>query len=144
GICAYSGHSHKHFSADASGYLNQIVGITNYSAVTGACLMCKRLDFEAIGGFDESLRSLEDIDYCWRIQQAGGKLHYEPDALLHFRYRNNISALARRNWLFGIYDVLLYQKHRPYGMPKLLTWKTFVKCAIVLPCQFLRTVRDKA
>ncbi|GAB4472671.1 MAG: glycosyltransferase family A protein [Elainellaceae cyanobacterium] len=104
----------------------------------------KRSIHQAIGGFDESLRMLEDIDYGWRIQQTGAKLYYEPDALLHFRYRNNLPALIRRNWAFGVYDIPLYQKHRPYGMPKPLTWKTLVKAAIVLPIKFVKTVRDKA
>jgi glycosyltransferase involved in cell wall biosynthesis len=84
GICAYSGHSHKHFSATASGYLNQVIGITNYSAVTGACLMCKRENFEAIGGFDENLAvSFNDIDLCLKLMKQGLHNVYLPHVKLY-------------------------------------------------------------
>ncbi|WP_242020438.1 glycosyltransferase [Microcoleus sp. FACHB-1515] len=84
GICAYSGHSHKHFPAEASGYLNSIIGITNYSAVTGACLMCKRSDFEAIGGFDENLAvSFNDIDLCLKLMAQGLHHVYLPHVKLY-------------------------------------------------------------
>lgn len=54
--------------------------------VGGNNLGIKRSLHDAIGGFDESILLLEDVDYCWRIQEAGMKLHYAPDALLHFRF----------------------------------------------------------
>lgn len=84
GICAYSGHSHKHFPANTSGYLNQVIGITNYSAVTGACLMCKRENFEAIGGFNEDLAvSFNDIDLCLKLIEQGLQNVYLPHVKLY-------------------------------------------------------------
>lgn len=47
----------------------------------------KRAVFEAAGGFDESLRYLEDVDLCWRVQYAGTPLFFVEDAVLHVRYR---------------------------------------------------------
>ena len=42
----------------------------------------------------------------------------------------------------GCQEPLLYTKHQ--GMPKLITWKIFVKAAIKLPLQFLMfKVSDK-
>lgn len=42
----------------------------------------------------------------------------------------------------GCQEPLLYSKHQ--GMPKLITWKIFVKAAIKLPLQFLMfKVSDK-
>ncbi|MGN6202407.1 MAG: glycosyltransferase family 2 protein [Solirubrobacterales bacterium] len=52
-------------------------------AVTGACLLVRRGAFEAAGGFDAGyLNSLEDVDLCLRIGEAGGEVHYCPEAVL--------------------------------------------------------------
>ena len=37
----------------------------------GGNLGVKRSVFEAVGGFDESMRHLCDTDFCWRVQLAG-------------------------------------------------------------------------
>ena len=41
--------------------------------VSAGCLWCYRSDFEAIGGFDESLLSFEDIDFVKRLKAHGMK-----------------------------------------------------------------------
>lgn len=55
-------------------------------AVTGACMLVRREAFERIGGFDEGyFNSMEDVDLCLRIGEAGGEVHYCPQAMLvHF------------------------------------------------------------
>ncbi|WP_127841544.1 glycosyltransferase family 2 protein [Actinomyces wuliandei] len=46
-----------------------------YLAVTGACLMCRREDFEAVGGMDERLPlNFNDIDLCLRMVARGGSV----------------------------------------------------------------------
>jgi GT2 family glycosyltransferase len=54
-------------------------------AVTGACMLVRRASFERLGGFDEGyVNSLEDVDLCLRVGEAGGEVHYCPQAtLLH-------------------------------------------------------------
>jgi len=50
-------------------------------AVTGACVMVSRSAFERVGGFDESFfNAMEDVDLCLRIGEAGGEIHYCPQA----------------------------------------------------------------
>jgi GT2 family glycosyltransferase len=52
-------------------------------AVTGACLALRRPAFERLGGFDGGfLNSLEDIDLCLRLGEAGGEVHYCPQSSL--------------------------------------------------------------
>jgi len=77
---------------------------------------------EAIGGFDESLFQLHETDYCWRIQRAGIALHFVPDAVVHLRYRNTLRGMIRQARGWGEYDVLLYKRYRPLGMPP-LSWR---------------------
>ncbi|HXV06353.1 MAG TPA: glycosyltransferase family 2 protein [Solirubrobacterales bacterium] len=52
-------------------------------AVTGACMLVRRDAFEAAGGFDGGyLNSLEDVDLCLRIGEAGGEVHYCHEAVV--------------------------------------------------------------
>lgn len=55
------------------------------SVLTGACLLVRTADFEAIGGFDEQLPiDFQDVDLCLRLRQLGGDLIYDPTyPLLH-------------------------------------------------------------
>ena len=104
----------------------------------------KRSLHDAISGFDEAMQAAEDMDYCWRAQEAGTKLHYLPDALVHFRLRNTLTGMYHRAWREGMYEILVYKKHRHLGMPQILTWKTLVKASIKLPLQLvLLQVRNK-
>jgi GT2 family glycosyltransferase len=52
-------------------------------AVTGACLLVRREAFREVAGFDPGyLNSLEDVDLCLRLGEAGGEVHYCPEAVL--------------------------------------------------------------
>ena len=86
----------------------------------------KRSLHEAVGGFDETMFRLQDTDYCWRIQLAGTKLHFVPDALVHLRYRNTLGGIYRQARGYAEYNVLIYKKYRRLGMPQ-LSWKMGVK-----------------
>lgn len=103
----------------------------------------KRSVHEMVGGFDETMLSLQDVDYCWRIQEAGKTLECAKDALVHFRFRNTIEGLYRRSWKLACYDVLLHKKHQQVGMPKLIKWQGFVKDAVILALKFMLRVRDR-
>lgn len=46
---------------------------------TGAALLVRRRAFEAAGCFDESFgMHMEEIDLCWRLWRAGGRVRVEP------------------------------------------------------------------
>jgi GT2 family glycosyltransferase len=52
-------------------------------AVTGACMLVRRAIFEGLGGFDaEYVNALEDVDLCLRVGEAGGEVHYCPEAIV--------------------------------------------------------------
>lgn len=53
-------------------------------AVTAACMLVGRKTFRDLGGFDERfLNSFEDIDFCIRLREAGGKVIYCPQSILY-------------------------------------------------------------
>jgi len=53
----------------------------NVSAVTGACLLIKKSNFEMVHGFDERFRlAFNDLDLCMKIRNIGKEIIYTPFA----------------------------------------------------------------
>lgn len=49
--------------------------------VSGACVLVRRAAWDAVGGFDPGyFMYLEDVDLCWRLEQAGWAVGFEPAA----------------------------------------------------------------
>jgi O-antigen biosynthesis protein len=68
GIGGVAGHSYRYSPAHVEGYFGQVVCTSNVSAVTAACLMCRREVFDQIGGFDEVLAvAFNDVDLCLKM-----------------------------------------------------------------------------
>lgn len=57
---------------------------TKYNFYGCGCLIHKRV-FDEIGGFDESLRLLNDLDMWYRIYEGGYKLHFLAQSLVKGR-----------------------------------------------------------
>jgi glycosyltransferase involved in cell wall biosynthesis len=102
GIGGVAGHSHKYYPADSPGYFSQIQTINNYSAVTAACLMCRRDVFDSVGGFEENLVvAFNDIDFCFKILQKGYRNVYLPHVILYHHesksrgYENTVEKQIR-------------------------------------------------
>lgn len=68
-----------------------------------------------IGGFDLVFRKAgDDVDLCWRLQQAGFKIGFSPAAFVwHFR-RSTITAYLRQQHGYGVAEALLVRKHPEY------------------------------
>ncbi len=72
GIGGLANHSHKHFPAESTGYFDRLAMVSNYSAVSGACLMVKRSLWDSVNGFDENLVvAFNDVDFCLKLLAQG-------------------------------------------------------------------------
>ncbi|WP_071592082.1 tetratricopeptide repeat protein [Baaleninema simplex] len=72
GLGGVAGHSHKGFPRCSPGYFKKVRSVSNYSAVTGACLMCRRDLFKQVAGFEEELAvAFNDVDLCLKILKEG-------------------------------------------------------------------------
>ncbi|ELS01504.1 putative glycosyltransferase [Xenococcus sp. PCC 7305] len=85
GVTGIAGHSHRHCSfREESGYYDALVTTSNYSAVTAACMMCRREIFEEVGGFNEQLAvAYNDVDLCLKFQQQGYQNIFLPHVQLY-------------------------------------------------------------
>ncbi len=83
GIDGVASHSYKHFPYTL-GYFGQVVSIKNCSAVTGACLMCRREVYESVKGFEEELAvAYNDVDFCLKLVKKGYRNVYLPHIVLY-------------------------------------------------------------
>jgi O-antigen biosynthesis protein len=84
GLGGMAGESHRYCLHDDSGYFNTLQAVTNYSAVTAACLMCRREVFDEIGGFEEKLSiAFNDVDLCFKMLEKGYRNVYLPHVRLY-------------------------------------------------------------
>src|SRR5580704_9778963 len=67
---------------------------------------------DGIGGFDPIFtKAGDDVDICWRLQQAGQKIGFSPAAFVwHFR-RSNVGAYLKQQQGYGDAEALLVRKH---------------------------------
>lgn len=77
-------HVRRGYPGDDPGHFFSTAGNRNYLAVTGACLMVGRAEFEAVGGFDPGFAvNYNDVDLCLRLWQRGRRIVYCAQATLH-------------------------------------------------------------
>lgn len=69
--------------------------------------------FDRIGTFDESLRSGEDKDICWRMQiETDYKVVYAPEAVVFHPYESDPRALFRQKRIHAYGEVAMFKKYR--------------------------------
>lgn len=84
GLSGLCDHAHRHLGGDLPGYAGRAVLAQELSAVTGACLLVRRLVLERLGGLDEAYPSaFNDVDLCLRSREAGYSVVFAPEAVLH-------------------------------------------------------------
>ena len=76
-----------------------------------ANLVVRRSDFEAVGGFDPSLRWGEDVDLCWRLHAAGRRLVYQPGGRVRHRHRATVVGFARTRVDYAGSEADLLERH---------------------------------
>lgn len=81
----------------------------------GACLLCRRADFEAVGGFDESFHYwFEDVDLVRRLRERGS-IGYVHDAAFEHIGGGTFRQWSRQEVVTTRYRSLIryFSKHHP-------------------------------
>ena len=87
--------------------------------VSGACLLVRRADAEAVGGLDERFfMYTEDVDFCAAIRARGRRILFAPEVeVVHLRGRSAASAPQATNAAYRRSHVAFYEKHHPGWAP---------------------------
>jgi len=78
-----------------------VIPYTSVSYVPSAAIICRTSKLRDIGGFDETMRSGEDVDLCWRLVEAGARLRYEPIAQVGHDHRTQLRDWIARKAFYG-------------------------------------------
>jgi GT2 family glycosyltransferase len=83
--------------------------------IPGCNMIFHKSVLDALGGFDPLFnRAGDDVDLCWRLQQAGFKLGFSPSALVWHYRRSTVLAYLHQQEGYGEAEALLVRKHPEY------------------------------
>jgi N-acetylglucosaminyl-diphospho-decaprenol L-rhamnosyltransferase len=87
--------------------------------VSGACLLVRRSDAEAVGLLDERyFMYAEDVDFCAAVRARGRRVLFTPEVeVVHQRGRSAAAAPAETRAAYRRSQIAFYEKHHPYWAP---------------------------
>lgn len=129
GLGGVAGHAFLNAYKDDPGYFNYIQSVNNFSAVTAACLMCRKSLYDRVGGMDETLEvEFNDVDLCLKFVDVGYYNIYLPDVEL-YHYESATRGhphQSRESWERHEREIKLFKAkwqtyidHDPYFNPNL-------------------------
>jgi GT2 family glycosyltransferase len=100
--------------------------------VTGACMLVRRADAEAVGLLDERFfMYTEDVDFCASIRARGRQVLFTPNVeVVHLRGRSAASASSATRAAYERSHLAFYRKHHPLLAPFLGLFRLL--CALCL------------
>ena len=119
-------------------------GNTIAEAVSGACMLLRREDFESVGGMDEGYGlHCEDLDLMYRLQQQGKHCVFVPAARVF--HQQGVSSGSRPFWVHrqkhrGMQRFFLKFQAERYPLPFrwLIIAGIWLRYVLTLPLVFLR------
>ena len=90
---------------------------TRVGYVPAAVLLCEVAALRAVNGFDESMRTGEDVDLVWRLDAAGHRCRYEPSIEVRHTRRSSMIDTLRQRMGYGESTVPLHRHHGPAVAP---------------------------
>ena len=80
--------------------------------IPGCILTVKREAFEAIDGFSDVYRVAgDDVDFCWRLEEAGYKIGFHGAAFVWHRRRTSLYRYFKQQKGYGKAEALLMRDH---------------------------------
>ena len=82
-----------------------------------------REDFDCVQGFDEKyFLHVEDVDLCWRVRQAGGRVLFHPKAEVIHLGHTSLTSPIRVEFHKGV-GLARYFRRRAVGLGQtLVAW----------------------
>jgi hypothetical protein len=86
--------------------------------------LCRTTALQSVSCFDESLRSGEDVDLVWRLNNAGWSCRYQPQAVCSHVPRATLQQFIQQRVSYGESAALLAKRHEGKLAPvKLNVWQ---------------------
>lgn len=80
--------------------------------IPGCNMAFRRAALLQIGGFDPTYtKAGDDVDICWRLQDAGYSLGFAPGALVWHHHRASVGAYVRQQIGYGEGESFLFHRH---------------------------------
>ena len=85
GVGGVANHAHLHMPRQSHGYFARMSVVQQFSAVTAACLLVRKVVYEDAKGLDEENLTVafNDVDFCIRLTKLGYKNIWTPYAELY-------------------------------------------------------------
>lgn len=93
-------------------------GFAFLPALSTASAGIHRATWAAIGGFDETLPTGEDIDFAWRLQLRGFTLVQSPEAFVHYREPETARDTLRTWYRYGRSQPALMKRFGSAGLSR--------------------------
>jgi glycosyltransferase involved in cell wall biosynthesis len=114
---SWLGHSTKSFIySDYEGFVDPMSSGFAYN----------RSVFDKVGYFDESFDAAEDVEFHYRLKQAGIAAYTSPGLLIYSYPRESLRALLRQQVRYGVGRARLIRKH-----PEAFTLETLIPAGIL-------------
>lgn len=111
---------------------------TRVSYVPSAMLLCRATALRSVSSFDESLRSGEDVDLVWRLNDAGWSCRYQPQAVCSHAPRTALKEFAQQRMSYGESAAPLAKRHTGKLAPvRLNVWQASTWLFVVLGLPFV-------
>jgi GT2 family glycosyltransferase len=79
--------------------------------VPGCNMAFRRQALESVGGFDPQFRVAgDDVDLCWRLQERGWTIGFNPGAVVLHRRRRSVRSYLKQQVEYGKAEALLERK----------------------------------
>ncbi len=86
-------------------------GLVGLRAFSTCHLHVDKSTFDALNGFDESLRIGEDMDFIFRLIRSGYRAAVRRDLLVYHYERDDFGSITRRWFKFGLNDPRIVQRY---------------------------------
>jgi GT2 family glycosyltransferase len=106
------------------GPIHVLLTDTEAEHLPGCNMAFRKSALEAVGGFDPRFRTAgDDVDVCWRLQERGYSIGFNPAAVVWHHRRNSVRAYWKQQVGYGRAEALLERKWpEKYNAAGHLTW----------------------